>query len=105
MYTGEWRIADFDPDLAKAIAQEEQRQEDNVELIASENYVSPRVMEAQGSVLPKAIRAGVTTAGVNTSMSPKHWRSSDHANYLKRIIRTCSRIPALRPMQPCIWRC
>ncbi len=58
MYTGEWRIADFDPDLAKAIAQEEQRQEDNVELIASENYVSPRVMEAQGSVLTNKYAEG-----------------------------------------------
>ncbi len=58
MYTGEWRIADFDPDLAKAIAQEERRQEDNVELIASENYVSPRVMEAQGSVLTNKYAEG-----------------------------------------------
>jgi len=58
VYTGEWRIADFDPDLAKAIAQEEQRQEDNVELIASENYVSPRVMEAQGSVLTNKYAEG-----------------------------------------------
>ncbi len=58
MYTGEWRIADFDPDLAKAIAREEQRQEDNVELIASENYVSPRVMEAQGTVLTNKYAEG-----------------------------------------------
>ena len=58
MYTGEWTIADFDPDLAKAIAQEERRQEDNVELIASENYVSPRVMEAQGSVLTNKYAEG-----------------------------------------------
>jgi glycine hydroxymethyltransferase len=58
VYTGEWRIADFDPDLAKAIAREEQRQEDNVELIASENYVSPRVMEAQGTVLTNKYAEG-----------------------------------------------
>jgi len=58
VYTGEWTIADFDPDLAKAIAQEERRQEDNVELIASENYVSPRVMEAQGSVLTNKYAEG-----------------------------------------------
>jgi glycine hydroxymethyltransferase len=58
VYTGEWTIADFDPDLAKAIAQEEQRQEDNVELIASENYVSPRVMEAQGTVLTNKYAEG-----------------------------------------------
>jgi glycine hydroxymethyltransferase len=58
VYTGEWKIADFDPDLAKAIAQEEQRQEDNVELIASENYVSPRVLEAQGTVLTNKYAEG-----------------------------------------------
>jgi glycine hydroxymethyltransferase len=58
VYTGEWTIADFDPDLAKAIAQEEQRQEDNIELIASENYVSPRVLEAQGTVLTNKYAEG-----------------------------------------------
>lgn len=58
MYTGEWTIADFDPDLADAIAREERRQEDNVELIASENYVSPRVLEAQGSVLTNKYAEG-----------------------------------------------
>ena len=51
MYKGEWTIAGFDPDLADAIRQEQRRQEENIELIASENYVSPRVLEAQGSVL------------------------------------------------------
>ena len=44
-------IADFDPELAKAIELENQRQEDHIELIASENYCSPRVLEAQGSQL------------------------------------------------------
>ncbi|MBT8440816.1 MAG: serine hydroxymethyltransferase [Gammaproteobacteria bacterium] len=58
MYTGEWTIADFDPDLAAAIAHEEQRQEDHIELIASENYVSPRVLEAQGSVLTNKYAEG-----------------------------------------------
>ncbi|MFW2405297.1 MAG: serine hydroxymethyltransferase [Gammaproteobacteria bacterium] len=58
MYTGDWTIADFDPDLAAAIAHEEQRQEDHIELIASENYVSPRVLEAQGSVLTNKYAEG-----------------------------------------------
>ena len=44
-------IADFDPELAKAIQDENQRQEHHIELIASENYCSPRVLEAQGSQL------------------------------------------------------
>ncbi|MFQ5634851.1 MAG: serine hydroxymethyltransferase [Gammaproteobacteria bacterium] len=58
MYQGEWTIAGFDPDLAEAIANEQQRQEDHIELIASENYVSPRVLEAQGSVLTNKYAEG-----------------------------------------------
>ena len=41
----------FDPELHAAIIAEQQRQEDHVELIASENYASPRVLAAQGTVL------------------------------------------------------
>ena len=51
-------IAGFDPELAKAIADENRRQEDHVELIASENYASPRVMEAQGSQLTNKYAEG-----------------------------------------------
>ena len=52
------RIADFDPELARAIAGEARRQDDHVELIASENYASPAVMEAQGSVLTNKYAEG-----------------------------------------------
>src|SRR5699024_5250298 len=45
-------------ELAQAIRSEEQRQEDHIELIASENYASPRVMEAQGSVLTNKYAEG-----------------------------------------------
>ncbi len=51
-------IADFDGDLWAAIAAEQQRQEDHVELIASENYASPRVLAAQGSVLTNKYAEG-----------------------------------------------
>ncbi|MGH8112483.1 MAG: serine hydroxymethyltransferase, partial [Rhodanobacteraceae bacterium] len=51
MYSHEMRIAGYDAELAEAMQHERQRQEDHVELIASENYASPRVLEAQGSVL------------------------------------------------------
>lgn len=51
-------IKGFDDELAAAIAAEEQRQEDHIELIASENYASPRVMEAQGSVLTNKYAEG-----------------------------------------------
>ena len=44
-------LADADPQLARAMEQEAERQENNIELIASENYVSPAVMAAMGSCL------------------------------------------------------
>ncbi len=58
MFAKNQRIADFDPELAAAIASENQRQEDHVELIASENYASPMVMEAQGSQLTNKYAEG-----------------------------------------------
>jgi glycine hydroxymethyltransferase len=58
MFNASMSIAEFDPELAKAIAGERQRQEDHVELIASENYTSPRVLEAQGSVLTNKYAEG-----------------------------------------------
>ena len=51
MFSTDMNIKDFDPDLYAAIEGERQRQEEHIELIASENYTSPRVMEAQGTVL------------------------------------------------------
>jgi len=51
-------IAGFDDELASAIAHEAIRQEEHIELIASENYTSPRVLEAQGSVLTNKYAEG-----------------------------------------------
>jgi glycine hydroxymethyltransferase len=51
-------IGGFDPELADAITAERRRQENHIELIASENYASPRVMEAQGSVLTNKYAEG-----------------------------------------------
>ncbi|MCG7570287.1 serine hydroxymethyltransferase [Pseudoalteromonas sp. CNC9-20] len=51
-------IADFDPELAKAMGDEISRQEEHIELIASENYCSPRVLEAQGSQLTNKYAEG-----------------------------------------------
>jgi len=51
-------LAGFDPELARAIGLEERRQEEHVELIASENYVSRRVLELQGSVLTNKYAEG-----------------------------------------------
>lgn len=51
-------LEEFDPKLWQAIGDEEKRQEDHVELIASENYVSPLVLEVQGSVLTNKYAEG-----------------------------------------------
>ncbi len=58
MFDKSMKIAGYDDVLAEAIANEAQRQEDHIELIASENYTSPRVMEAQGSVLTNKYAEG-----------------------------------------------
>ena len=58
MFDKSMNIADFDPDLWASMQQEETRQEDHIELIASENYTSPRVMQAQGSVLTNKYAEG-----------------------------------------------
>ena len=58
MYNSQDSIAEFDPELWRAMTAEKRRQDDHVELIASENYASPRVLEAQGSVLTNKYAEG-----------------------------------------------
>ena len=58
MYSRDMRIAGFDDTLSNAIEEESRRQEQHLELIASENYASPRVLEAQGSVLTNKYAEG-----------------------------------------------
>ena len=58
MFNLDTKIAGFDDDLNEAIKKEIKRQEEHVELIASENYASPRVLEAQGSVLTNKYAEG-----------------------------------------------
>jgi len=58
MFNKEMTISGFDDDLWQAIQNEERRQEEHIELIASENYASPRVMQAQGSVLTNKYAEG-----------------------------------------------
>ncbi len=58
MFDSNQTLEEFDPELASAIAKERQRQEDHIELIASENYASPLVMDAQGSVLTNKYAEG-----------------------------------------------
>jgi len=58
MFSKDMTIAGFDDELAAAIEAEKLRQEQHIELIASENYASPRVLEAQGSVLTNKYAEG-----------------------------------------------
>ena len=58
MFDKDMHIAGYDEELWAAIQGERQRQEDHIELIASENYASPRVLEAQGSVLTNKYAEG-----------------------------------------------
>ena len=58
MFPASMTIAGFDPELATALDHERTRQEEHIELIASENYATPRVLEAQGSVLTNKYAEG-----------------------------------------------
>lgn len=58
MFSSQMKIAGYDDELWGAIQSEVRRQEEHIELIASENYASPRVMEAQGSVLTNKYAEG-----------------------------------------------
>src|SRR5476649_380526 len=58
MFSRDLTLAKYDSDLFAAMEQEAQRQEEHIELISSENYTSPAVMEAQGSVLTNKYAEG-----------------------------------------------
>jgi glycine hydroxymethyltransferase len=58
MYSKKTTIAEFDPEIWAAILGEQARQEDHIELIASENYVSPSVLQAQGSIMTNKYAEG-----------------------------------------------
>jgi hypothetical protein len=109
MYSQTTSIEVFDPELARAIANEVQRQEDHVELIASENYASPRVMAAQGSVLTNKYAEGypasAITAAANSSTSPRTWPIERASSCSAPTTPTCSRIRVRRPMPRSISRC
>ena len=78
MFVGNETIAGFDEEVAAAIAQETVRQEEHIELIASENYASPRTMEAQGSVLTNKYAEGYPGkryyVAVSMSTKSKCWQ-------------------------------
>ena len=103
-------LAERDPELAAAVAAELHRQQDEIELIASENIVSRAVLEAQGSVLTNKYAEGypgrryyggcefvdvAETPGDRARLQAVRLRASP----------TSSRIPARRRTRPCSWRC
>ena len=57
-YDNQMKLAGFDDELLSVIQKEARRQEEHIELIASENYTSPRVLEAQGSILTNKYAEG-----------------------------------------------
>ena len=108
MFTTADRITDFDPELWAALEGETRRQEEHIELIASENYTSPRVLAAQGSVLtintPRATRASAIMAAASTWTWPSAWRSSGPRRCLEPTTPTYNRTRARRPTPRRIWR-
>ncbi len=113
MFPRDARIEGFDPELAQAIANENRRQEDHVELIASENYASPRVMEAQGSQLTnkyaegypgKRYYGGCEYVDIAEQLAIERCKKLFGAGS-RRCTPTCSRIRARRPTRPCTSPC
>lgn len=85
MLKREMNIADYDAELWQAMEQEKVRQEEHIELIASENYTSPRVMQAQGSQLTnkyaEGYRANAITAVASMLISLSSWLSTVRKNF------------------------
>jgi glycine hydroxymethyltransferase len=104
MFTKSMTIAGFDDDLFQAMEEERQRQEDHIELIASENYTSPRVIEALGSVLTNKYAEGYPGKryyGGCEFVDKVEQLAIDRAKALfGAIMPTCSPIPVHRR----IWR-
>ena len=109
MFTAKHTIEGFDPDLFRAMQQESRRQEDHIELIASENYASPRVLQAQGSVLTNKYAEGYP--------GKRYYGGCEYVDVAERLAierakalfgrstPTSSRTPAPRPTPRCTWPC
>lgn len=84
MFSSTSGIAEFDPELAVALAAEAQRQETHIELIASENHASPRVLEAAGSVLTNKYAEGYP--------GKRYYGGCEHVDVAERLAleRACS---------------
>ena len=77
MFSRDMNIADFDPVLWEAMNAEDARQEHHIELIASENYTSPRVIEAQGSQLTNKYAEGYP--------GKRYYGGSEHVDVIEQL--------------------
>ena len=84
MFAKDLTIAGFDPEVAAAVDAERRRQEEHIELIASENYASPRVLEAQGSVLTNKYAEGYP--------AKRYYGGCEHVDEVERLAieRACA---------------
>ncbi len=105
MFSSQDTLAKVDPELWSAIQAENKRQEDHIELIASENYVSHAVMEAQGSQLTNKYAEGYPGkryyGGCEHVDVAEHWRSTASRRCSAPRPPTYRRTPARRPTRPC----
>jgi len=109
MYNKRMTIEGFDDELWTSIQQEEQRQEDHIELIASENYASPRVMQAQGSMLTNKYAEGYPGkryyGGCEYVDMLSSWRLTVLRSCSVQIMPTYNLMQVHKPMQPFTLRC
>ena len=76
MFSMDMKIAGFDEELNDAMKNEIKRQEEHVELIASENYASPRVLEAQGSLMTNKYAEGYPRKDIMEVVKMSMWQNS-----------------------------
>ena len=97
-----------DHDIYDLIKKEERRQKEGLEMIPSENYTSPAVMEAMGSILtkniPRVIRERGITEAMSLSIRLREQRASGRRNYSACRMQTFNRIPDHPPIWRSIWR-
>jgi len=104
MFRKNLSISDFDQELWDAMQKELVRQEEHIELIASENYASPRVLAAQGSVLNNKYAEGYPGkryyGGCEYVDIAENLAITRAKDYLALILPMCSRMLVRKPMLP-----
>ena len=102
-------VGQFDPELAAMMGRELTRQQDGLELIASENFASPAVIAAMGSILTNKYAEGLPGkryyGGCQFVDEIESYASSGQRPASVRSSPTFSPIPVRRPIWPSSWRC